>query len=60
MSAGYSFSLVGTPPGRSSRDQAVLAPILFGASFAVHLLWWFLILVLILAILGWLFGRRGA
>lgn len=38
----------------------ILALILFGAGFAVHLLWWLLIVVLIIAILGWLFGRRRA
>ena len=38
----------------------ILALILFGAGFAIHLLWWFIIVVLIIAILGWLFGRRRA
>ena len=38
----------------------ILALILFGVGFAVHLLWWLLIVVLILAVLGWLFGRRRA
>jgi hypothetical protein len=38
----------------------ILALILFGVGFAVHLLWWLLIVVLIIAILSWLFGRRRA
>jgi hypothetical protein len=38
----------------------ILALILFGVGFAVHLLWWLLIVVLIIAILNWLFGRRRA
>jgi hypothetical protein len=38
----------------------ILALILFGVGFAVHLLWWLLIVVLVIAILGWLFGRRRA
>jgi hypothetical protein len=38
----------------------ILALILFGAGFALHLLWWLLIVVLVIAILGWLFGRRRA
>lgn len=38
----------------------ILALILFGVGFAVHLLWWLLIVVLILAIVSWLFGRRRA
>jgi len=38
----------------------ILALILFGVGFAVHLLWWLLIVVLIIAIVNWLFGRRRA
>jgi hypothetical protein len=38
----------------------ILALILFGAGFALHLLWWLLIIVLILAVLSWIFGRRRA
>ncbi len=38
----------------------ILALIVFGVGFAVHLLWWLLIILLIIAILGWLFGRRRA
>ena len=40
--------------------KIILALILFGAGFAIHLLWWLLIVVLVIAILGWLFGRRRA
>jgi hypothetical protein len=36
----------------------ILALILFGVGFAVHLLWWLLIVVLVIAIVSWLFGRR--
>ena len=38
----------------------ILALILFGAGFAVHLLWWLLIVVLVIAVLNWVFGRRRA
>ena len=38
----------------------ILALIVFGVGFAVHLLWWLLIILLIIAVLGWLFGRRRA
>jgi hypothetical protein len=38
----------------------VLALIVFGVGFAVHLLWWLLIVLLVIAILSWLFGRRRA
>jgi hypothetical protein len=38
----------------------ILALILFGAGFALHLLWWLLIIVLILAVISWIFGRRRA
>ena len=37
----------------------ILALIIFGVGFAVHLLWWLLIVLLVIAILGWLFGRRA-
>jgi hypothetical protein len=36
----------------------ILALIVFGVGFAVHLLWWLLIVLLVIAVLGWLFGRR--
>jgi Flp pilus assembly protein TadB len=38
----------------------ILALIIFGVGFAVHLLWWLLIILLVIAVLGWLFGRRRA
>jgi hypothetical protein len=38
----------------------ILALIVFGVGFAVHLLWWLLIVVLVVAIFSWLFGRRRA
>jgi hypothetical protein len=38
----------------------ILALIVFGVGFAVHLLWWLLIVLLVIAILSWLFGRRRA
>jgi hypothetical protein len=38
----------------------ILALIVFGVGFAVHLLWWLLIILLVIAILAWLFGRRRA
>lgn len=38
----------------------ILALIVFGVGFAVHLLWWLLIILLVVGILGWLFGRRRA
>ena len=38
----------------------ILALIVFGVGFAVHLLWWLLIVLLVIAVLGWLFGRRTA
>jgi len=38
----------------------ILALIIFGVGFAVHLLWWLLIIVLVIAVLNWLFGRRRA
>jgi hypothetical protein len=38
----------------------ILALIVFGVGFAVHLLWWLLVVLLIIAVLGWLFGRRRA
>ena len=38
----------------------ILALIVFGVGFAVHLLWWLLIVLLVIAVLGWLFGRRSA
>jgi len=38
----------------------ILALILFGAGFALHLLWWLLIIVLILAVISWIMGRRRA
>jgi hypothetical protein len=38
----------------------ILALIVFGVGFAVHLLWWLLIVLLVIAILSWLFGRRHA
>jgi hypothetical protein len=38
----------------------ILALIVFGVGFAVHLLWWLLIILLVIGILGWLFGRRRA
>jgi hypothetical protein len=38
----------------------ILALILFGVGFAVHLLWWLLIVVLVIAVISWLFGRRRA
>ena len=38
----------------------ILALIVFGVGFAVHLLWWLLIVLLVIAFLGWLFGRRRA
>ena len=38
----------------------ILALILFGAGFALHLLWWLLVIVLILAVISWIFGRRRA
>ena len=38
----------------------ILALIVFGVGFAVHLLWWLLILLLVIAIFGWLFGRHRA
>ena len=37
----------------------ILALIIFGVGFAVHLLWWLLIIVLVIAVLNWLFGRRA-
>ena len=36
----------------------ILALIVFGVGFAVHLLWWLLIVLLVIAVLSWLFGRR--
>ena len=36
----------------------ILALIIFGVGFAVHLLWWLLIILLVIAVLSWLFGRR--
>ena len=38
----------------------ILALIVFGVGFAVHLLWWLLIVLLVIAVFGWLFGRRRA
>ena len=38
----------------------ILALIIFGVGFAVHLLWWLLIILLVIAVLSWLFGRRRA
>lgn len=38
----------------------ILALIIFGVGFAVHLLWWLLIVLLVIAVLSWLFGRRRA
>jgi len=38
----------------------ILALIVFGVGFAVHLLWWLLIILLVIAVIGWLFGRRRA
>ena len=38
----------------------ILALIVFGVGFAVHLLWWLLIVLLVIAIFGWLLGRRRA
>ena len=38
----------------------ILALIVFGVGFAVHLLWWLLIVLLVIAVIGWLFGRRSA
>lgn len=38
----------------------ILALIVFGVGFAVHLLWWLLIVLLVIAVLSWLFGRRRA
>ena len=38
----------------------ILALIVFGVGFAVHLLWWLLIILLVIAVLSWLFGRRRA
>jgi hypothetical protein len=38
----------------------ILALIVFGVGFAVHLLWWLLIVLLVIAVIGWLFGRRRA
>ena len=38
----------------------ILALIVFGVGFAVHLLWWLLIVLLVIAVLGWLLGRRRA
>jgi hypothetical protein len=38
----------------------ILALIVFGVGFAVHLLWWLLIVLLVIAILDWPFGRRRA
>jgi hypothetical protein len=38
----------------------ILALIVFGVGFAVHLLWWLLIVLLVLAVISWLFGRRRA
>jgi hypothetical protein len=38
----------------------ILALIVFGAGFAVHLLWWLLIVLLVVAVIGWLMGRRRA
>ncbi|MHA5047871.1 hydrophobic protein [Streptomyces sp. SD15] len=35
----------------------LLAPILFGAGFAVKILWWFAVIVLVLWLLGFL--QRG-
>ena len=37
----------------------ILALIIFGVGFAVHLLWWLLIVLLVIANLGLLFGRRA-
>jgi hypothetical protein len=36
----------------------ILALIIFGVGFAVHLLWWLLIVLLVIAIVSWLMGRR--
>jgi hypothetical protein len=38
----------------------ILALIVFGVGFAVHLLWWLLIILLVIAVLSWVFGRRRA
>ena len=38
----------------------ILALIVFGVGFAVHLLWWLLIVLLVIAVIGWVFGRRSA
>ena len=38
----------------------ILGLIIFGVGFAVHVLWWLLIILLVVAVLGWLFGRRRA
>src|SRR3954453_15577398 len=38
----------------------ILALIIFGVGFAVHLLWWLLIIVLVIAVFNWLFGRPRA
>jgi hypothetical protein len=38
----------------------ILALIVFGVGFAVHLLWWLLIVLLVIAVISWLFGRRRA
>jgi len=38
----------------------LLALILFGAGFALHLLWWVAIAVLVLWLIGWAVGRGEA
>ena len=38
----------------------ILGLIIFGVGFAVHLLWWLLIVLLVIAVISWLFGRRRA
>ena len=38
----------------------ILALIVFGVGFAVHLLWWLLLILLVIAIISWLSARRRA
>ena len=37
----------------------LLALLLFGVGFAVHVLWWIALAVLVLWLLGWAFGAAG-
>ncbi len=38
----------------------LLALLLFGVGFAVHVLWWIALAVLVLWLLGWAFGAAEA